>query len=760
MPKKKNQNKQSSAREGTPKAATTQGPSKKKKTKAEQKVFDNLLKVTKEHISGKSFRPKTKESLLKALAIYEGHLDLFDEVLAKIHADGDIECIDGVYHPKKDEDSLKVGIIKVHVRGFGFVETEDGSPDIFIPKQFTNSAVDLDKVRVLITGVDEKGPEGRVVEVIERAKNQIVAIVLRKIDEEYELFSSVFGDQQCIMAQKDVSLKEKEFERGDRVTVEISDWGSFRARPKGQIKRFIGSINDPSTDVPYAIEEFSIRHQFPKAVLEEAKSFGSRVTKKELSNRVDLRTLTCCTIDPDTAKDYDDAISIERQGQRIRLGVHIADVSHYVRENSHLDKEAKLRANSTYFPGIAIPMLPHALSNNLCSLREQVARLTVTVFMEFTSDGTMIDYSIVRSVIKSKKRLTYKQAKLILDDKKKSSLKPLLEDMAQLALLLQQKRTQRGSVQLSMPEVVIKVDETGAPTTTEVIEYDITHQMIEEFMLKANEVVAQDLARQGKNVSFRVHEEPAHESLRDFSRLVNSFGHTLPDSPTPYDIQKLFQEVEGTSNASYIATCYIRSMRLAAYSPDNIGHYGLSLEHYTHFTSPIRRYVDTIIHRLLFEDDIKKELILDISKHASQRERLSAKAEQSVVTMKKLRLLQARKLKGESSHYEAIITKIKPFGIIFDLLEFMLDGSLHISELGQDYYVYDERKMRLIGERSRTSFAIGDRIMVTPKQIDLIKSDVSWRLLYQEKTNTEAVEEISPKPQIKKKKQKKTKRSR
>ena len=536
-------------------------------------------------------------------------------------------------------------------------------------------------------------------------------------------------------------FQKKQLARGDRVVFEVDLWDK-EVPQKIRPLEILGSVLDTKTDIPFSMHENNLPFQFPQEARDEALTFGVKVSSHDLKDRIDLRTLEAVTIDPDTAKDFDDAITLEKIGPEYRLGIHIADVSHYVKPGSALDKEASSRCNSTYFPGTCIPMLPRELSENLCSLKPNVNRLTVSVFVNIDMNGNTLSWEIVRSVIRSKKRLTYKEAKSILDGRKRSSLKPLLELMVEVANLLKTRRSARGSVQLYMPEVVVKVDPDGKPVGIEKIDYDITHQMIEEFMLKANEIVAIHLCREGKEVSYRVHEEPATESLRDFSSLVASFGYNLPEIPEPHDIQALFQEIEGKEYAQYLATCYIKSMRFACYSADNIGHYGLSLEHYCHFTSPIRRYVDTIIHRLIFEKPLTKENIQNICQTASERERISARAENAVITMKKLRLLATLIEEKKERTFTAIVTRIKPFGIYFDIVELMMEGFIHISELEDDYFIFNDLTNTLSGRFKGYDWKAGDGLTVSCLSTDLILQDARWKLVG--KTQKHPVESLSP----------------
>ena len=655
--------------------------------------------------------------------------------------------------PKKGPFVTYQGQLSVHPRGFGFVNLPSPLEDVFVPKSCLEGAIDGDIVEVEVdtSRPFPKGPEGKIARIVERSRKSFAGTVLINQSSEKRLYCPLFA-QSVESLPCPTQFKDKSLKTGDRIVFEVKSWEKGKPK-KIEIKEFIGSIHSPSSDIPFAIYGHGLRTEFSKGAQKEAKAYGTSIKPSDLKERVDLRKLMCVTIDPDTAKDFDDAISIEKRGMHYRLGVHIADVSHYVRPDMHMDIEASNRCNSTYFPGRALPMLPKELSENLCSLKPNVNRLAVSVFVDINSQGETVSWEIVRSVIRSKKRFTYKEAKAVLYGTKKSKYAPLLKDMVTLCYLLKGRRAERGSVQIFMPEIVVLVDEHGVPKGLEKIEYDITHQMVEECMLKANEVVAIHLSKQGKEVSYRVHEEPSSDSLRDFSSLVASFGHSLPEIPKPQDIQKLFQEIEGTEQAQYLAQCYIKSMRLACYSADNIGHYGLSLEHYCHFTSPIRRYVDTIIHRLLFEKPLSKEEIGNICQKASEKERLSARAEGEVVQLKKLRLLQSMIKEDPNQTFEAIITRVKPFGLYFDVVDLMMEGFLHISELEDDYFLFDESHSSLYGKYRGYTWKSGDTLKVKCRSIDLILLDAKWKLL--EKRSNKPIGPLEPHSiRIKKKKRK------
>lgn len=707
----------------------------RKKTPREEKLFENLLKITYEFVKGKHYTPLSHESLLERLKIHTDHFAIFEQVLKKLKEEGKLQIAKEKYFSSTENAAspdIVIGTIKVHPRGFGFVEPKNPAlEDIFIPKAYINGAIDGDIVEVLIEGTSEKGPDGKITSILQRKRKALLAIVVHLHDRLAICYSSLLGQQNMVHVQLPAN---QTLQFGDRIIAEVTSWGQKNLPTQAVFSSKMGSIHDPSTDNAASLIEHDIRTVFPENVVEAAKSFGTKVAKKDLEGREDLRTLDCFTIDPDTAKDYDDAVSVTHENGLYVLGVHIADVSHYVTPGSVLDNEAVLRMNSTYLPRLCIPMLPHELSDNLCSLKENVIRLTISVFMYFDKTGQMQHYRISRSYIKSKKRFTYREAKAVLDGKTKNKYAAVLHDMVSLCALLKKKRKERGSVELYMPELIIHVDDKGTPTGTETIEYDITHQMIEEFMLRANETVATHLAKEGKNLTYRIHEEPAKESLREFSALASAFGFKLPQEPTPYDIQKFFLEAEGSSSAQYLATCYIKSMKLACYSADNIGHYGLGLQHYCHFTSPIRRYVDVIAHRLLFTQEPPDKNALDaLCAQASDKERMSAKAEQACVITKKLRLLQSMTEKTPMRQFECVVTRVKPFGIYFDAIELMLEGFLHVSELENDYFVYEEKGMCLVGRYHNISYQAGDAISVMVKKIDLVLKEATWQIVASKK---------------------------
>ena len=614
-------------------------------------------------------------------------------------------------HPRKPEPSTVTGIIRIHPRGFGFLIPDNRElfpEDIFIPRHGTEGAVDGDTVEATAgpSMYSDKGPEGRVLKILRRGRSHLAGVITyvgRK--GQIFAFAPLLGEN---VSMRILPSEERQLEMGDRITIHVLEWGSKRKEPLGEMSAYIGHISDPSCDVPAAIEEFDLAAAFPQETLEEAQAFGQSVSAQDCKNREDLRELACFTIDPDTAKDFDDALSLTRdRAGNFYLGVHIADVSHYVKPGTSLDTEAMARCNSVYFPGTVVPMLPHELSSHLCSLKPDVNRLAVSVLVTLDPEGNVTHYRIVRSVIRSQKRFSYREAKEVLDGHRKSKFKPELELMVSLCHLLKKKRYERGSIEFSLPDISLELDTTGNVKGIHLIEYDITHQLVEEFMLLANETVATHLSKHGKPLTYRIHEEPNPENLRDFALTAAALGFEIASEPSTEDLQLLFDSARGTPFGEFLATAFIKSMKLACYSTQNVGHYGLGLEHYTHFTSPIRRYIDLIVHRTLFNEIEEGKDLMAAATRCSEQERLSAKAESSVLHLKKMRYLEARALEGHET-FDAVIVSLKPFGLIFELKEILYEGFLPLPDSG---------------------FAVGAKIQVKLSNVDLVTRQVVWNLL-------------------------------
>lgn len=665
---------------------------------------------------------------------------------------------------KSRTSGLINGKISVHIKGFGFVARDDGlAEDIFIPKTAMKSAVDGDYVEVRLSdeAPSPKGPEGEVVTILRRGKTHIGAIV-HQIPSSKELlaFAPLLGQQRpiSIKLQKNGKIQtrdgvEHKIVLGDRLIVHITSWGEDEGSIQGEITDFIGNIEDPRFDVKAAAKEFDLPDTFSLQLIEEAKKFGKEVSLESLKGREDLTGLEIFTIDPATAKDFDDALSLSVDPEgNYHLGVHIADVSAYVKPGSALDVEARLRGNSTYFPGSVIPMLPEELSNGLCSLKPYETRLTCSIFMDFDKTGAIYSHRVARTFIKSAHRFTYEDAEDVLDKKVESPHFNTLSKMAELCQLLRQKRFDRGSVDIALTDTVIMVDdETGLPTHTLLVYYTITHKLVEEFMLKANEIVAVEISNRSGPMIYRSHEEPDPKAMKEFFEFAHLLGLPIPKNPTKNDLQKLFLDAKESPFFDQIAIRYIRSLKIAYYSSENMGHFGLMLEHYCHFTSPIRRYCDLVVHRLLFKEHSDDKDVAKISLQCSDRERNSMRAEMSVKLLKKLRLLRRWHVEEPTRSYKAIITKVKHFGIFFEVESLDLEGFIRVSDLKEGYLHYNEKYGTLTSDFGKR-YKFSDEIELKLLSIDLIILEAKWELFTKSASKYEG--EKRKKKKVKRKKPK------
>jgi ribonuclease R len=702
-------------------------------SKKSEKLSENLSKVILQFLSGKKYIPLSTTALLKRLKIPSSFHSICKQIIADLLQEGIIEVSKKKLTLKRAAPEVIRGVLRMHPRGFGFVIPDHPAEcpqDIFIPKHQTDNAVDGDNVEVAINPNSnwEKGPEGKILSILKRGRTHLAGTV-RDIDQQGVIFAHVpiLGIEKPVLVhtEKDTRLKV-----GDRIIMKVVEWGDQNNPTTTEMSYYIGHISDPSCDIAAAIEEFDLHNQFPKTVIEEAKAFGKKVPTKDLKGRKNFSEINAITIDPESAKDFDDALSLSVDKKGVyHLGVHIADVAHYVHPFSTLDLEAQNRCNSTYFPGVCLPMLPHELSSNLCSLLPNVIRLTVSVLMDFDKEGNLLKHKILRSFIKSAKRFTYEEAKLVIDGKKKSPHSSSLKLMVELCHLLKKKRYERGSIDFSMPEIVVEVDEQGRPFNVKKVEYDISHQLVEEFMLKANEIVAMHLTKEEKPLLYRIHEQPSQDNIQDFYSLARSFGFQLPENPTNQDLQTLFQQAKKTPFAELLSVAFIRSMRLAFYSSENVGHYGLALEHYCHFTSPIRRYTDLVTQRILFNEHEETTSLEQIALKCSEQERISFRAETSVKLLKKLRLLNHYLKEDPYREYQAVVTRIKPFGLFFETRDLMLEGFLHISELENDFFLFDPKRNVLFGKSTGKRHFLGESVQVRLRAVDFILLESKWELV-------------------------------
>lgn len=622
--------------------------------------------------------------------------------------------------------STVIGKLSLNIKGFGFVLPNDSQcGTIFIPSSHINNAIDKDIVEVQIVSKAKEKLDGKILRVVKRDRKYIVGTVIQQLPSgDSIVFSHATEKNRRIILQKNTSSIDHTkipWNIGDRLSMKI-----ITVTPKHILCSFhkvLGNINNATMDTHVAIEEFHLCSQFPKNVIQEAQALVDLPIQK--GERLDLTQAMCITIDPPDAKDFDDALSIEKDSSgNYLLGIHIADVSYFVTPFSFLDKEAYKRANSIYFVDRVIPMLPDILSNHLCSLKEAESRLTASIFITFDQHGNLLKYQIERAIIINKKRLTYEEVQKILDTSQESPFLPTIKLLEELTRKLHKQRKSRGSVDISIPEIRLNLDKDGIPTGLQKTNYDTAHTIVEECMLKANELVAKHLHAKAPKSLFRIHEEPGSSTIQDFFAYARVLGFAVPAYADESYIPHIFAVAQTSPLLEQLAIRFIRSMKLAIYSDKNIGHFGLALEYYTHFTSPIRRYSDLVTHRLLFEPHYQPDLTL-ISSWCTEQERNSFKAELSVLTLKKLRYLS----KFIESAFSVIITNIKSNGIYFTLDCIGLEGFIHVSTLGKEFFLFNEKNSSFTGEITGKIFYIGQTIRVRLTSIDLISKDSAWHLL-------------------------------
>ncbi|MBM2839183.1 MAG: RNAse, partial [Deltaproteobacteria bacterium] len=620
----------------------------------------------------------------------------------------------------------------------------EGEGDVYIPPRNLREVMHGDKVLVRVERIKKDGKkEGKIVRILERGLTTVVGRFEAEKNHGY-----VIPTEQKIL--RDIFIPKGQTgnaKDGQIVVVEIINYPTAHRSPDGKIAEIVGFPDDPNVEVMTIVRKYGIPYEFPEDVLIEARRVSQIVDKEEIKNRIDLRGMNTVTIDGERAKDFDDAVAVKKEKNgNIRLWVSIADVSYYVKEGSPLDREAYIRSTSTYFPDRAIPMLPEELSNGICSLNPKVDRLTMTAEMLIDKEGRVVDCSFYNSIINSVERLTYTIVRQVLVDKDKELItryKQIHKDlqvMEELCLRLKEKRAKRGSIDFDLPEPQIILDIEGKTEDIVMAERNLAHQIIEEFMLAANEAVASHITAMKLPFIYRVHEEPDEDEVMEFSEFVHNFGFTLKfgkgKGVSPMIYQKLLEDVTGQPEEKLINTVMLRSMKQARYSAENIGHFGLAAEFYTHFTSPIRRYPDLIVHRILKESqraaDKKTDFrtyyweshLPEMSDHTSKRERVSMEAEREIIDLKKVQFMQGRV--GEE--FEGIISGVTSFGFFVELIVYFVEGLVHMSTLRDDYYHFMEKEHLLRGESKKRTFRIGDKVKVRIENVSLEKRQIDLSL--------------------------------
>ncbi|KGG79553.1 ribonuclease R [Caloranaerobacter azorensis H53214] len=686
-----------------------------------------------------AYKPMLKEELVKVFGISNKEIKDFYKLLDVMEKEGIIVKTRSDRYGVPERMNLIVGTLQGHPRGYGFVVPDNKDvKDIFIPSQDLNGALHGDRViaRVISRGFGGKSEEGEIIRILERANKTIVGTF-----EKSKYFGFVVPDDNRI--SMDVFIPKAEIngaKTNQKVVVEITKWPEKRRNPEGRIIEILGYKGDVGTDILAIIKKYGLTEEFPEKVLKEADNIPEEIPEEEINRRLDLRDKNIFTIDGIDAKDLDDAVSIERlKNGNFKLGVHIADVSYYVKEKSHLDKEALKRGTSVYLVDRVIPMLPKKLSNGVCSLNPGVPRLTLSVFMEIDKQGRVVDHEIVESIIQSKERLVYTDISNLLendDEELKKRYSHILEDlkaMEELCNILRKKRENRGSIDFDFDEAKIILDENGKPIDIKKAERRIANRIIEEFMLVCNETVAEYMYWSQIPFVYRIHEDPDEEKINEFNKFIHNFGYHLKGIQQihPKELQNLLKKVEGTKEETVINTLMLRSLKKARYSAEPDSHFGLAARYYCHFTSPIRRYPDLQIHRIIkafINGELKgskieklKKKLPHVAEQSSIRERIADEAERETEDLKKVEYMSERL--GEI--YEGIISGVMPFGIFVEL-DNTIEGLVHISTLVDDYYIYDEFNHSFIGERTKKTYKIGDVVKVKVMKADIDKREIDF----------------------------------
>jgi ribonuclease R len=721
-----------------------------------------------------NYRPLAKVELAKVLGRKSGVRMGLNQALRELERDGEIARIRKNRYVLPAAADLVTGTLQVHQAGYAFLTSEKaGEPDIFIAAENTGTAMNGDRVVARITRDLDYArakkvsgrAEGRIIRILERAHDTIVGTLQQSrnffyvVPDDPRLVHNIYVSSPVARVSdlrttptegrtlpiERTRRSETAATRGDKVVVRLESWESRHVNPEGEIVEVLGPSTAPGVDMLSIIRKYHLPTEFPQRVLDEAAKIPEKVVPRMMQGREDLRGDFIVTIDPDDARDFDDAIHVEEtEDGSWHLGVHIADVSAYVTPASALDREAFKRGNSVYLPDRVIPMLPERLSNGVCSLNPNVDRLTHSVFIQFSKDGRVKSSRFAKTVIRSAKRLTYREAYALLQSPPNDQLSERLHTAWRLASLLRRNRFKAGSLDLDFPEVKVRVDENGKPIRLERIENDESHQLIEEFMLAANEAVALELKNRSIPTIYRVHENPDPEKLGEFREFVLSFGYQVGDLSHRKELQKLIATFRGKPEEQAMKIALLKSLKRARYLPQPLGHYGLAKNNYTHFTSPIRRYADLIVHRTLAERDQPRRprgdmgQLAGISDHISTTERTAAEAEIDAAKMKKLEFFQLQLDARDPQVFRATVIDVRNYGLLIELPDVLMTGLVHVSSLTDDFYSFQAPERRLLGRQSRRRFSIGDELRVHVVRVDLFKRQVDFALADERKKSRAA----------------------
>lgn len=701
--------------------------------------LDQKKELVYNYITSKDYRPIKFKEFVSLMQVPKSEKGDLREVLNSLVQDGKI-VIDQNGKYKEAGEGLLKGVFSGTQRGFGFVRVEGMEQDIFIPEAATKGALHNDIVMVrLLEGKSGPRKEGEIVDILERANGEVVGTF-----EKSKNFGFVVADNQKFA--KDIFIP-KEYTKGavsgHKVVVKITNFGSNGKNPEGKVMEILGHVNDPGVDIMSVIKANNLPTDFPDGVIRQIDQVPEEVDPKDIAGRKDCRSWQTVTIDGEDAKDLDDAITISKEGERYLLGVHIADVTNYVPENSPLDKEALKRGTSVYLVDRVIPMLPHKLSNGICSLNAGVDRLALSCIMEIDTKGNVVGHEIAETVINVDRRMSYTSVKKILEDHDEAEIKeyeplvPMFELMLELADILREKRRKRGSIDFDFPESKITLDKFGHPIDIKPYERNKATKIIEDFMLIANETVAEDFFWQELPFLYRTHDNPDSEKIEKLGIFINNFGHTIHISQEeihPKELQKLLKKIDGTPEEPLISRLILRSMKQARYSTESTGHFGLSTKYYCHFTSPIRRYPDLQIHRIIKENLHAKlnekrighynSILPNVAQQTSMTERRADDAERDVEKLKKVEYMT--QFIGEQ--FEGVISGVTSWGMYVELPN-TCEGMIRVTDMDDDYYFFDEEHYCMVGEHTKKTYKLGQRVLIEVMATDKITRTIDFDLV-------------------------------
>ena len=683
------------------------------------------------HLQTEAQRPLKAKELARALDIAEPDYAEFKEFLARLVDEGVLYRVKGQRYALPKKINLVVGQLQTIRSGAGFVTLEEAQ-DVFVPSHGLGSALDGDKV---VARVERRRrgdrPEGRVIKVLERARETVVGVYHPSrsfgfvVPEDQKLTRDVF-----VPPGQDGGAKD-----GDVVVVRVESWGDAHRGPAGAVETVLGRLGDPGVDVLAVAHGHELPLAFPPEVEAEAERLRDRgIRAEDMEGRLDLRGQLVFTIDPADAKDHDDALSIRRGEDGLwEVGIHIADVSHYVEEGGVIDQEALLRGTSVYMVDRVVPMLPEALSADICSLRPHEDRLAMTLILRLDDEGNVREHELVRSVIRSAHRLSYDDAQAVLDDERPVSeeVDEALRALLAVSRKLRAKRERRGSIDFDLPEARVVLNPEGEPTDIQRILRLETHKLIEDFMILANEVVDAEATRRKLPFLHRVHEPPDGDRVEKLRSFLGGLGARIPEAPRPKDLQAAIEKFEGRPEENLVSTVVLRSMKRARYSEKALGHFGLATDHYTHFTSPIRRYSDLVVHRLsirgLIEgerlpEELRTETLPAVARRTSDRERVAVDAERDSIDLKKVEFMEQH----VGDEFDGTVSGVTSFGLFVLLDRYFVEGLVHMSSLDDDYYVFLEDRFALVGEHTKRQFRLGDRLRVRVASVNLEERKIDF----------------------------------